>query len=150
MALKHNEDAAFLLVNTLETILKITGEVYEVIEACNEGSDNFNGDMFTLCTLAIDNGIINTVSALLAATLTTKESKLALGSDGSLVIEAQTFVNATTIQKTDVSSPTPALRQAQLVFQTINLIPDTAGFLRNVTTSIMGFAKKEEKELEEL
>jgi hypothetical protein len=106
--------------------------------------------MFTLCTLAVDNGIINTVSGLLALTATSKESKLTLGSDGSVAIEAQTFINATTVQNTEVSSPTPALKQAELVFKTVQLAPDISSFLRDVTTSIMEFAKKEESELEEL
>jgi hypothetical protein len=150
MALKNNEDAAFLLVNTMEMILKITGEVYAVIEACNEENEDFNGDMFNLCTLAVDNGIINIVSALLAVTFTMKESKLTLGSDGSVAIEAQSFINATTTTSNEVSSPTPALKQAELVMKTVNLIPDMSSFVRNVTTSIMGFAQKDESQMEEL
>ncbi|MDR2629865.1 MAG: hypothetical protein LBC60_02970 [Spirochaetaceae bacterium] len=150
MALKNNEDAAFLLVNSLEMILKITGEVYEIVEAANEDNDDFNGDMFTLCTLAIDNGIIDTVSTLLAITMTSKESKLTLGSDGSVAIEAQTFVNATTATNAEVSSPTPALKQIELVMKVVNIIPDISSFLREVTTTIIGFAEGEENEQEEL
>jgi hypothetical protein len=150
MALKHNEDAAFFLVDTLKTILKITKEVYAVIEAATEENKDFNKDMFTLCTLAVDNGIINIVSTLLAVTLTSKESKLTLGSDGSVAIEAQTFINATTVQSTEVSTPTPAMKQAALVSKTVQLVPDLSSFLREVTTSIIGFAKKESSELEEL
>jgi hypothetical protein len=150
MALKDIEDAANFLVNTLETILKITGEVYEIIEAANEGNDKFNGDMFNLCTLAVDNGIINTASTLLAIPMTTRETKLTLGSDGTAAIEAQTFVNATTVQKSDLSSPTPAIKQVQLVAQTAGLAPDVSSFLRATTTSIMEFAKREKTEMEEL
>jgi hypothetical protein len=150
MALKNNEDAAFLLVNAMEQILNLTSEVYAVIEACNEDNEDFNGDMLTLCGLAIDNGIIDTVSMLLALTMTTKESKLTLGSDGSVAIEAQTFVNATTATNAAVSTPTPAATQIALVAKTIKLIPDISKFVREVTTSIMKFAKKEEKNLEEL
>jgi hypothetical protein len=150
MAFRHNQDAAFLLVNTLEMILKITGEVYEIIEAATEDNDDFDGDMFTLCTLAVDNGIINTVSTLLAITATTTEAKLNLGSDGSVAIEAQSFVSATTLEKKEVSTPTPAVKQAELVMSTVKLIPDMSSFVREVVTSVIGFAKREEKELEEL
>ncbi|MDR1985891.1 MAG: hypothetical protein LBP88_02830 [Treponema sp.] len=150
VALKNNEDAAFYLVNVLEFILKLTSTVYATVETIHGEDESFNADMFTLCTLAIDNGIIDTVSALLAATLTTRESKLNLGSDGSVTIEAQTFVNATTVQTAEVSSPTPAIKQAQIVLQTLGLLPDITDFIRDAVTTIMGFTQKEEKELEEL
>jgi hypothetical protein len=150
MVLKNNEDAAFHLVNTMEMILKMTSEVYSLIEAFTEGVEEFDGDMFTFCTLAVDNGIINIVSGLLARTMTSRESKITLGSDGSVAIEAQTFINATTTSSTEVSTPTPAMRQIALVMKSVNFIPDLVGFVRKVTTSIKGFAKKDEKELEEL
>jgi hypothetical protein len=150
MALKNNADAAFLLVNMLETILKITSEVYEVVEAIGKKNDGFNEDMFTLCTLAIDNGIIDTASGFLVAAMTTKEAKLTLGADGTVAIEAQSFVNATTIQTSKVSTPTPAIKQAVLVGQAVALIPDISSFLREVTTSIIEFAQPEETEMEEL
>jgi hypothetical protein len=150
MALKNNEDAAFLLVDTLEMILKITGEVYSVVEEIMGGNDDFNGDMFNLCTLAIDNGIINIVSTLLALTFTSRESKLALGSDGSIAIEGQSLISALTIENKELSTPTPALMQTQLIMKTVKLIPDISSFVREVTTSIMEFAEKEETEVEEL
>jgi hypothetical protein len=150
VALKNNEDAAFYLVNVLEFILKLTSSVYATVEAIHGEDADFDADMFSLCTLAVDNGIIDTVSTLLGITATTRESKLTLGSDGSVTIEAQTFVNATTVQKSDVSSPTPAIKQAQMVLQTLSLLPDIVDFIRDTTTTIQGFVKKDEKELEEL
>jgi hypothetical protein len=150
---KADEDAAFLLVNTMETILSITSEVYAVVEECNADNDDFDGDMFSLCTLAIDNGIITLVSGLLAATFTTRESSLSLGSNGSVTIEAQSFINATTTQATEVESPTPAFKQVSLVAQTVKLVPEISAFIRDAVTSIQGFvedAKETEDEMEEL
>jgi hypothetical protein len=153
MALKNNEDAAFLLVDTLEMVLKITAEVYSVVEELMEDylEKEDQGDMFTLCTLAIDNGIISIVSTLLALTMTTRESKLTLGSDGSIAIEGQSLISALTIEKKELSTPTPALIQTQLIMKIVKLIPDISSFVGEVTTSIMEFAEKEEpKVLEEL
>jgi hypothetical protein len=145
MALKNNEDAAFLLVDTLETILKITSEVYGIIEASTEENEKFDGDMFTLCTLAVDNGIINIVSGLLALTMTSKESKLTLESNGSITIEGQSLISALTIENKEVSTPTPALVQTQLVMKTARLLPDISSYVREVVTTSIGFYKEANK-----
>jgi hypothetical protein len=155
MALKNNEDAAFLLVNTLETILQFTTEVYATVERINSTwsprdsfhifrrDKGFDWDMFTLCTVAIDNGIIEIVSGLLGLTMTLKESKLILGADGSIVLEASKYVNATTEQSQEVSTPTPLVKQAGLVFQTAQIIPQISAFVRNTVTGVIGFKESQ-------
>jgi hypothetical protein len=155
MALKNNEDAAFLLVNTLETILQFSQEVYAIVERVNRSwspvdsfhywkrNKGFPWDMFTLCTVAVDNGIIEIVSGLLAMTITMKESKLILGADGSIVLECEKYVNATTNQSQEVSTPTPLVKQVGLVAQTAQLIPQASAFLRNTITGITGFIESQ-------
>jgi hypothetical protein len=173
MALKNNEDAAFILVDTLDTILSITAEVYAIVERINTSwsprdsfhyfkkdkvtvnkttnkKEGFDWDMFTLCTMAVDNGIIEIVSGLLALTLTVKESKLVLGSDGSAVIEAQTFAAVTSGEERQVSTPTPLVKQTGLVLKTVRLAPQVSAFVRNTVTSIQGFTQGDNRQLEEL
>jgi hypothetical protein len=152
MALKDNEYAAFLLVNTMDTILSIASEVYAVVALANKDNKKFNQDMFSLCTMAVDNGIINVVSTILSIIGTTKSSALSLGSDGSVTISAQSFINATTTQATKVSSPTLAFQQVALVAKTIALLPKASNILRTATTSIKSFVENAQKEktIEEL
>jgi hypothetical protein len=162
MPIKDNEDAALILVNTLETILKISAEVYAIVEGINstwsprdsfhrfKREKGFDWDMFTLCTMAVDNGIIEIVSGLLAANVTFSESRMVLGADGSVLIQGANMVIATTVELKELATPTPAVRQIGLVTQTAQLVPQFSSFVRNAVDSITAFVQKEEPKLEEL
>jgi hypothetical protein len=145
MALKNNEDAAFLLVDTMELILKITAFVYSLPEFIKGFDENkkieINMDMLNLCKLAIDNGIINIVSGLLALTTTSKEAKLILGSDGSVAIEAQSFIQATTTNNTEVSTPTLAARQVAMKMKFAGLFPDVFSLGEKIAAASYKFNK---------
>jgi hypothetical protein len=145
MAIKNDTDLAFKLVDTLGLILSITREVYGIVELANKKNKDFKKDMFTLCTIAIDYGIIDIVSGLLALTMTTKESKLLLGSDGTVAIEAQTIVQAGAVSQ-KVETPTLALQQFALVTKGLSLVPDLIGLGRKVAGLTMtGISNNEEK-----
>jgi hypothetical protein len=153
MALKHNGDSAQLLVTALDAILGVTGAAYAVLEPILEKSmgDKFNADMFTLCTLAVDNGLVDIVSALLARTMTITPAKLSLGSDGSVIVEAQSFQSTTTELKGDYSSPMPALTRATLLAKTAGQIGPPIGKLaKDVVLPIYTIATKEPDPPEEL
>jgi hypothetical protein len=146
MAIKNDTDLAFKLVDTLGLILSITKETYGIIEMANKKNKNFNKDMFTLCTIAVDYGIIDTVSALLAAIMTIKTSKLSLGSDGTVAIEAQTLVQAVSATNKKVATPTLAIQQFTLVTKVLGLVPELSGLARKVANLTMkGISNHEEK-----
>ncbi|MDR1249782.1 MAG: hypothetical protein LBK63_10810 [Treponema sp.] len=152
MSFQNEEYPAYLLVNVMETILSITSEVYAVVKDCNAKNTNFDVDMFNLCTMAVDNGIITLASGILALVETSRRGSLSLGSDGSVTIEAQSFIHATTVDATKVSSPTPAFKQVALVAKTVKLIPKLSAFVRTSITSIKGFVDDAQKtsQMEEL
>jgi hypothetical protein len=145
MALKNNSDVAFLLTDTLDLILKITSEVYAILRFVNEqqknssgkGSIIWNEDQFKLCTLAIDNGIIDTVSMLLALTGTAKQAKVILGSDGSVLIASQSLITAVLTDKTEVATPTLGAQQVKLILQLAGLIPEGVKLTRDTATLVM-------------
>jgi hypothetical protein len=146
MAIKNDTDLAFKLVDTLGLILSITRETYGIIAMANKKNKDFNKDMFTLCTIAVDYGIIDIVSGLLAATMTIKESKLALGSDGTVAIEAQTLVQAVSATNQEVATPTLAIQQFTLVTKVLGLVPELSAFGRKVANLTMkGISSQEEK-----
>jgi hypothetical protein len=168
MALKNNSDVAYLLTDIMEMILRITSEVYATLKFVNEQIDShdkekkkgriiWNEDQFKLCTIAIDNGIIDTVSMLLALTGTAKEAKLILGSDGSVALEAQTLINAVLTTDTKVATPTLAVQQAKLIMELVGIIPegvtlarDTSAFVMKSIKTVQGFFTEPEYKPEEL
>jgi hypothetical protein len=153
LQLKHNGDSAQLLTTALGVILDITGLVYTALEPIlsNSMGDDYNADMFTLCTVAVDNGLIDIVSALLAVTMTTTPSKLSLGSDGSVVVEAQSFASTTTALEANYSSPTPAITWFTVITQTAAKIGPPLGKLaKDVASPIYDLATKEKKFPEQL
>jgi hypothetical protein len=153
MAIKNDTDLAYKLVDVMELILNITEEVYAIIRLANNKNEDFDEDMFTLCTLAVDNGIRDIVFGLLALTETTKESKLTLGSDGSVAIEAQTLIQAVTTTTTEVETPTLALEQFSLVTKIIGLVPEFSSLGRDIASLVMkglDSRDKKPKTMEEL
>jgi hypothetical protein len=153
MALKNDTAIAHKLVEVMELILKMTKEVYAAIRLVNEENKGFDEDMFTLCTIAIDHGIIETVSGLLALTGTTKPAKLVLGADGSLAIEAQTLVQAVAAANTEVATPSLAVQQATLIIKLVGLMPELTGLTRSTASlvrkgykNIKGFMNKDTTE----
>jgi hypothetical protein len=153
MAIKNDADLAYKLVDVMGLLLSITKEVYAPIKFSKRKKKDFNEDMFTLCTVAVDNGIINIVSGLLALTETTKESKLILGSDGSIAMEAQTLIQAVTATQTEVKTPTLALQQFSLITKVAGLSPQFVGLGRDIASLVMkgiNSRKTKPKEWEEL
>jgi hypothetical protein len=157
MTLKNNTDIAHKLVDVMDLLLKITQEVYAAIRLVNETNKDFNKDMFTLCTISIDYGIIETVSLLLAIVGTTKQAKLVLGADGSVAIEAQTLTQAVAGAKTEVATPSLAAQQVDVLIKLAGLIPeltkltrDVAALVRRGIKTIEGFGQKTAKTWEAL
>jgi hypothetical protein len=140
MILKHNADAAQYLVTFMDdVILSITGAVYKAVEKSVEqifGEVEGFKDMFTLCTVAIDNGIINTVSGLLALTMTITPSKLSLGADGTVLVEAQTFASSKSVEDKSVLGPTPALTWLGMIGKTAGLAGPVSAVVTDVTTLV--------------
>jgi hypothetical protein len=134
MAIKHNEEFAQLLVSTLRTILDITGGVYTALDMIlpkTMGND-FNRDMFTLCTVAVDNGLVDLVSGLLVLTMTSTPSKLNLGADGSVLIEGQALASSLTLEDRSVLGPTPALTFVSAIGKSLVLISPLSTVAKDV------------------
>jgi hypothetical protein len=143
MAFKDHPDVAHFLVNTLDLILSITDAVYKVAGSRLEASEKkYDKDMFTLCTLAIDNGIIDTVSILLDIVVTISEAKLILDAAGNITIAAESINDVTSIKHTKLQSPTPAMQQAMLLVKAASLTSDLADIIVNAGVSIYGFTDK--------
>jgi hypothetical protein len=109
LTVKHNGDIAHTLTMVLmDLILPLTEGVIDALRAALP-KDKEVQDNFTLCAVAVQNGIIEVVTGMLAYSLTTTPSKLNLNADGSVVIEAETFATSTTVQDLSVLGPTPAM-----------------------------------------
>ncbi|MDR3116086.1 MAG: hypothetical protein LBU25_11280 [Treponema sp.] len=153
MTLKHTQDVACKLVFCLKKILQYTGKVYSTVSntILPKVKPDYDRDMFDLCTLAIDNGLIEIVSALMALTETITPSQLTLGSDGTVLIEGQKIVTSTPVEKMDVAGPTPALTFVGTVTQSVPLGSALAKLVLNAKSSLDKInSKKPEKTLEEL
>jgi hypothetical protein len=147
MTFKHNEDVAHKLVTVMDLVLDITEVVYTVVETAVEkafGKVEGFKDMFTLCTVAIDNGIINIVNGLLAATMTTTPSKLSLGADGTVLIEGQTIASSSSVENKSVLGPTPALTWLTMAGKTAGLAGPIGAVVKDVTTLVDAIEKDKE------
>jgi hypothetical protein len=149
MAFRNHPDAAHLLVNTLDMILSITSTVYEVVEGALELADKNDKDKFTLCTLAIDNGIIDIVSIALGAMVNIEDPKIILDSGGNITIKGSSVTDVASASHVEVNTPTPAIEAAALgltmgskVFDMINLGMKAADTIANFVSD----AKKEDME----
>lgn len=131
--IKHNQDVANKLVSALGMILDITRGVYSALETALSGIDDFNQDTFTLCTVAVDNGLIDIVSGLLALTMTTTPTKLRLGSDGTVLVEGQSFVSSLTLEDKSVLGPTPALTWLDMLGKTAGLASPVSAVIQDVS-----------------
>jgi hypothetical protein len=135
MTIKHNADLAYKLVSVLEVVLSITDAAFPVIgEAFFAKRPYKERDMYTLITVAIQNGIIDIVSALLAVTVTVTPSKLSLGADGTVLIEGQTIASSSSVEDKKVLGPTPALTWVSMVAKTAELIAPIGAVIGDITT----------------
>jgi hypothetical protein len=133
MTIKHNADLAHKLVAVLETVLSITDGVFPLIgEKVFEKRPYKERDMYTLCTVAIQNGIIDIVSALLVGTVTVTPSKLSLGADGTVLIEGQTIASSSSVEDKKVLGPTPALTWVSMIAKTAGLIQPTLAVVGDI------------------
>jgi hypothetical protein len=147
MAFKNDSDAAHLLVNTLDLILSITSLVYDAVASSLEVTgEEYNKDMFTLCTLAIDNGIIDTVSILLGISATVSEAKLILDASGNITLKGASITDVAAMSHAEVHTPTPAIEQAGLVMKGVSKIADATKFFMKVGFSIYNFVVDANKE----
>jgi hypothetical protein len=150
MAFRNEDDVAALLVDTLDMVLGMTSEVYSICEwsikkgfkianeklKAGEEKKEFDKDAFNLCTVAIDYGIIEIVSILLAVAWTAREPKIVLGADGSISMTSNSFSNAYTTDTTNVATPTPAFAQASMNMKIARCVKDSVDLLRKAGTGI--------------
>ena len=162
MTIKHDQDAAFLLVNIMESILQITREVYDAIEMVNGSwsprdsfhrsrkNKGFDWDMFTLCTVSIDGAIVEVVSGLLSLTVAPAGAKLTLNGDGSVLIEGSHIFKSAGAEENTIQGPSPFVTKVKRIAKTVNLVPQVSSLVRNATRSIQGYANYKEPTLEDL
>jgi hypothetical protein len=177
---------AFLLVDALDTILKMTSMVYSCIELGfeteakkaedaaekaeeeAEKAEETNAadaaekrkkaedlrekaekrpskDTFNVIFSAVDNGIIEIVSGLLAINWTAKETKIELSSLGELTIEASSMNDITGIEKKDAQTPTVFVEQVKLATKIARLVPDAFSFVKDIAVSPKAMADKAKK-----
>jgi hypothetical protein len=136
MAVKNDQDPAFLLVDTVDMILNITESVYNTIKVCNEKNKDFNKDMLSFIGLSIDNGIIEIATGILILKAGIALSKLILGSDGSVTIQGSQLFTAVTTEVKELLTPTPmvfkismGVKTGAAIVKTRNLVKDTIGFI---------------------
>ncbi|MDR1430209.1 MAG: hypothetical protein LBI85_07940 [Spirochaetaceae bacterium] len=147
MALRDNNNFAFLLTNILETALKITAATYKAVEDClSDVMDSKMRDKFNFAALLIDTGIIDIVTALLLATWTSKSAQIELKSTGAITIEAAEEQSVYIQNQSDAASPTPAITQGVWVTQLAGHLTEIGGIISEATTSIMSFVKDKNKE----
>jgi hypothetical protein len=153
MALRDNENFAFLLVNLLETVLKITDVAYKAVEeSLGDVMDSKMRDKINVSALLIDTGIIDMVSALLALTGTTKSAQIELKSNGAISIEAAEDQSVYVQNMSSDATPTPAITQGIWRAQLAGHLAEIGSIITEATTSIMSFVKdkNEKDEPEEL
>jgi hypothetical protein len=153
MALRDNNDFAFLLVNMLETALKITSTVYKTVEDClDDVMDSKLRDKINVAALLIDTGIIDTVSALLVLTWTAKSAQIELKSSGAISIEAAENQQVYVQNQSSAATPTPAITQGIWRAQLAGHLTEIGGIVTEATTSIKSFVEDKNKkdEVEEL
>ncbi|MDR2663881.1 MAG: hypothetical protein LBC31_12885 [Treponema sp.] len=151
MTLKHNQDVAGTLVTVLDHLLEVTGFVFGRIKGMMKVLKlDYNQDMFDLCTLAIDNGLIDIASGLLALTETVTPAKLSLGADGTVQTEGEKVVTSTPVEKMDVAGPTPVLTFVSTVMQSIPLVSALGKLVTDAQEAFEEISDEPEKNLEEL
>jgi hypothetical protein len=153
MAIRDNDNFAFLLVNLLETILKITGATFKAVEDClSEVMDSKLRDKINFAALLIDTGIVDIVTVLLAATWTSKSAQIELTSNGAISIEAAENQFVYVQNQSAAATPTPAITQGIWRAQLAGHLTEIGGIISEATTSIRSFVKdkNEKDEPEEL
>jgi hypothetical protein len=153
MALRGNDNFAFLLVNILETVLKITGIAYKAVEDClGDVMDSKMRDKINFAALLIDTGIIDIVTAFLLLTWTAKSAQIELKSNGVISIEAAENQQVYVQNQSSAATPTPAVTQTIWRTQLVGHLAELGGIITEATTSIKSFVddKNKEEELEEL
>jgi hypothetical protein len=146
MALRDNEDMVFLLVNALETVLKITGLTYTTVEGCLGDLDSKMRDKLNVAALTIDNGIIETVTALLVFSWTSKSASISLKSNGSVSIEAAENQSVYIQNQSSAATPTPAITQGVWRTQLAGHLVEAAKIVTEATTTSKGFVEEANKD----
>jgi hypothetical protein len=153
MALRDNENSAFLLVNLLEMVLKMTALAYKAAEEClGDAMDSKMRDKINFSALLIDTGIIDIVSGLLALTGTAKSAQIELKSNGSISIEAAENQSVYVQNMSSAATPTPAITQGIWRVQLAGHLAEIGSIIAEAYTTVESFVKdkNEKDEPEEL
>ncbi|MDR3334661.1 MAG: hypothetical protein LBT13_07235 [Treponema sp.] len=146
MALRDNNDMVFLLVNILETILKMTALTYTAVEkGLGDAFDSKARDKLNVAALTVDNGIIEIVTGFLVASWTSKSAQIELKSTGNISIEAAEEQSVYIQSQTDAATPTPAITQGVWRTQLAGHLTELASILTEASTTIKGFVDENNK-----
>jgi hypothetical protein len=139
--------------DTVEMILKMTSMVYSAIEVgFEEAETEVSKDTLNVIFTAVDNGIIEIASGLLAAAWTSKEAKIEMSSLGEITIEAASLNEISLIESRDAQSPSLSIQQNLLNMKIAGVIPDAVDFLKEAIYTPITMARdakedaKDEKE----